>query len=175
MSMYLDLFNKKILVVGCGNPLLGDDGFGPAVIEALEGQNIQADHVGLFDAGTSVRELLFDLLLSGTIPKILILIDAVCHSNRLPGEIMGIDVDQIPKNKVCDYSLHQFPTMNMLKELQDASMINIQIYAVQVGDIPRKIRPGLSQPVKQAVPKLCNLIRSVLNDPALVCNDKEFA
>ena len=127
--MYLDLFNKDILVVGCGNPLLGDDGFGPAVIESLEMQQIQADHIGLLDAGTSVRELLFDLLLSSPIPKTLILIDAVQHSIAGPGDIITIDVDQIPENKVADYSLHQFPTTNMLKELKDSGLIDIKIYA----------------------------------------------
>ena len=169
----MDLFNKDILVVGCGNPLLGDDGFGPAVIESLEAQNILADHIGLFDAGTSVRELLFDLLLSRKIPKHLILIDAVHHSNALSGEILRIDIDQIPENKVADYSLHQFPTMNMLKELRDASVIDIEIYAVHVDDIPQEVRPGLTRPVKEAVPRLCNLIRLALNDPVVICSDNK--
>ncbi len=162
--MYLDLFNKDILVVGCGNPLLGDDGFGPAVIESLEMQQIQADHIGLLDAGTSVRELLFDLLLSSPIPKTLILIDAVQHSSARPGDIIAIDVDQIPENKVADYSLHQFPTTNMLKELRDSGLIDIKIYAVQVETIPKLVKPGLSRPVKKAVIKLSNLIKLKVYD-----------
>ncbi len=171
--MYLDLFNKDILVVGCGNQLLGDDGFGPAVIESLEAQNILADHIGLLDAGTSVRELLFDLLLSSPIPKRLILIDAVQHSNVLPGEIIRIDIDQIPENKVADYSLHQFPTINMLKELRDASMIDIEIYAVQIDNIPQMVKPGLSKPVKEAVRKLCNLIKLKVYDPEFISGNRE--
>jgi coenzyme F420 hydrogenase subunit delta len=172
--MYLDLFNKDILVVGCGNPLLGDDGFGPAVIESLEIQQIQADHIGLLDAGTSVRELLFDLLLSSPIPKNLILIDAVQHSNALPGDIITIDVDQIPENKVADYSLHQFPTTNMLKELRDSGLIDIKIYAVQVETIPKLVKPGLSRPVKKAVLKLSNLIKLKIYDENFLSCDREF-
>jgi len=56
------------------------------------------------------------------------LIDAVQLSNVLPGEIICIDIDKIPENKVADYSLHQFPTTNMLKELKDLSLIDIEIY-----------------------------------------------
>ncbi len=171
--MYLDLFNKDILVVGCGNTLLGDDGFGPAVIKSLEAQHILADHIGFLDAGTSVRELLFDLLLSSQIPRILILIDAVQHSNVLPGEIIRIDIDQIPKNKKADYSLHQFPSINMLKELKDASIIDIEIYAVQVDTIPQEVKPGLSEPVKKAVLKLCSLIKHRILYPDFIFCDGE--
>ncbi|WP_299982972.1 hydrogenase maturation protease [Desulfobacula sp.] len=167
------MFNKDILVVGCGNSLFGDDGFGPAVIESLEAQHILADHIGLLDAGTSVRELLFDLLLSSPIPKNLILIDAVQHSNALPGEVIRIDIDQIPENKKADYSLHQFPTTNMLKELKDSSLIDIEIYAVQIDNIPQMVKPGLSRPVKEAVRKLCNLIKLKVYDPDFIFCDRE--
>jgi len=173
--MYLDLFNKDILVVGCGNPLFGDDGFGPAVIESLEAQNIMADHIGILNAGTSVRELLFDLLLSRKKPGTLILIDAVQHSSALPGEIIRIDVDQIPENKKADYSLHQFPTTNMLKELKESSIMDIDIYAVQVEHIPKRVKPGLSRPVKKAVLTLCDSIKHKTFGQALMPFDGDPA
>ena len=34
--MIEDILKKPILILGCGNILFGDDGFGPAVIEHLE-------------------------------------------------------------------------------------------------------------------------------------------
>ncbi len=173
--MYLDLFNKDILVVGCGNTLLGDDGFGPTVIESLEAEHILTEHIGFLDAGTSVRELLFDLLLASPIPRRLVLIDAVQHSNALPGEIICIDIDQIPENKKADYSLHQFPSINMLRELKDASVIDIEIYAVQVDNIPEEINPGLSKPVKKAVLKMCSLINQKILYPKFISCDGESA
>ncbi|MFA5903395.1 MAG: hydrogenase maturation protease [Desulfobacula sp.] len=157
--MYLDLLNKDILVIGCGNPLLGDDGFGPAVIQSLESQDVLPDRIGLLDAGTSIRELLFDMLLSGRVPELMVIIDAVQVSHALPGEIIRIEVDGIPDNKIADYSLHQFPTTNMLQELKASCRMEIIIYAVQVADIPEMVRPGLSLPVKAAVPGMCDLIR----------------
>lgn len=157
--MYLELFEKDILVIGCGNPLLGDDGFGPAVIRSLESQDIPSGRIGFLDAGTSIRELLFDMLLSGKVPELLVIIDAVQVSDALPGEIIRIDVDKIPGNKIADYSLHQFPTTNMLKELKDSCRTKIVIYAVQVANLPEMVRPGLSLPVKEAVARMCGLIR----------------
>jgi len=152
------LFSKDSLVIGCGNPLLGDDGFGPAVIKFFDEKQILPNHIGLFDAGTSVRDLLFDMLLSGKIPGQLIFIDAVQKTHTAPGEIIQINIDQIPANKVVDYSLHQFPTTNMLKQLQDSSPVDIRIYAVQVDHIPQMICPGLSRPVKKAIKKMVNII-----------------
>jgi hypothetical protein len=34
--MIKDLFEKSVLIFGCGNILWGDDGFGPAVIQRLK-------------------------------------------------------------------------------------------------------------------------------------------
>jgi hydrogenase maturation protease len=36
--MLRPLFEYDCLVLGCGNPLIGDDGFGPAVIQQLHAQ-----------------------------------------------------------------------------------------------------------------------------------------
>ena len=150
--------------MGCGNPLLGDDGFGPAVIEEMEEQYPQSSHVGFLDAGTSVRDLLFDLLLSKVKPHTLIIIDAVDHKDRSPGEIFEIELDQIPKNKIADYSIHQFPSTNMLKEIKQAGQINVNFYAVQVRQIPAVLEPGLSRPVQKAVSKMCRFIRNRIQD-----------
>jgi len=169
--MYQDLFAKDILVIGCGNPLLGDDGFGPAVIESLEAQSIASDHLGLLDAGTSVRELLFDLLVSPKKLHTLILVDAVLQPNALPGDILPILLDQIPVNKVHDYSLHQFPTTNMLQELKNSTQIDIQMYGVQVSCIPEKVKPGLSLPVKKAVAGMCSMILEKINERSRIHAD----
>ncbi len=161
--MYLDLFKKDVLIIGCGNPLLGDDGFGAAVIQALETQFNIPNNVGVFDAGTSIREILFDLLLSDARPEKLFVIDAIQYKKAMPGDIFHIDPDKIPHNKIADYSLHQFPTTNILKELKQSSSIDIQIYAVQVKIIPELVDIGLSTPVKDAVLPLCNKIYHQLN------------
>ena len=34
--MFQELETKRVLILGCGNVLMGDDGFGPAVVEQLD-------------------------------------------------------------------------------------------------------------------------------------------
>ena len=67
-----DMFDKDILIFGCGNTLLGDDGFGPAVIEYLENNYRLPASVMALDVGTGIRGILFDLMLVESKPRKLI-------------------------------------------------------------------------------------------------------
>ena len=40
----------EIVIVGCGNPLFADDGFGPAVVEEMKNLSLP-DNVKVEDAG----------------------------------------------------------------------------------------------------------------------------
>jgi Ni,Fe-hydrogenase maturation factor len=89
--------NKSCLVFGCGNPLFGDDGFGPEVISFLESKGELPSHVACLDVGTSIRDILFNLLLDTNLPHTLIIVDAVEVQGREPGDIFIIRVDDIAK------------------------------------------------------------------------------
>jgi coenzyme F420 hydrogenase subunit delta len=150
--MESDWFDKSILILGCGNRLIGDDGFGPAVIQRLrENFTIPAD-VCVFDAGTSVREILFDTILSEKKPSKIIVVDAV-DCGREPGEVFWLNIDGIPEVKLDDFSMHQIPTSNLLRELRDMCGIEVVVMACQVSSSTDHVDPGLSIPVKQAVEK----------------------
>ncbi len=155
MSTIRELFTKPILIFGCGNILIGDDGFGPAVVEHLLENFELPEQVAAVDAGTSVRELLFDLALMSERPKHIIIVDSVLDSPLQPGEIFEMDVSGIPSIKVNDFSLHLFPSVNLLKELQEGAGVNVRVLAVQVGKVPDRVEPGLSEPVRAAVPRAC--------------------
>ncbi|OGP73665.1 MAG: coenzyme F420 hydrogenase [Deltaproteobacteria bacterium RBG_13_58_19] len=146
-----DLFEKAVLIFGCGNILLGDDGFGPAVVRYLNDNYRLPQEVLALDVGTSIRELLFDLLLSEKKPGKIIIVDTVDYPGRRPGEVFEIPVAGIPAKKIADFSLHQFPTVNMLQELKEHSQIEIRIIAAQIAGLPEEVRPGLSPPVADAV------------------------
>ena len=123
----MQIFENSVLIFGCGNILWGDDGFGPAVIECLNEKYHLPDDVLALDVGTSIRDILFDLILSDKKPQQLIIIDAVGYPDRQPGEVFEIPVEGIPETKVSDFSLHQFPTVNMLQELKEHSGIKVKI------------------------------------------------
>jgi coenzyme F420 hydrogenase subunit delta len=64
MNIGKEFSNVEKIVIGVGNILFGDDGFGPKVIEYLKSNYDIKENVLLIDAGTAVREILFDILLS---------------------------------------------------------------------------------------------------------------
>jgi len=141
----------EVLVLGCGNTLMGDDGFGPAVVEHLTAQYPIAPGVRVEDVGTSVRDLLFDLVLAGARPRRIILVDAAHHSGRPAGEIFELPVGQMDLEKVNDFSVHHFPSLNLLKELAEMPGVEVRLVVAQVRDIPAEVRPGLSPEVAAAV------------------------
>jgi coenzyme F420 hydrogenase subunit delta len=152
------VFTKPVLVFGCGNVLLGDDGFGPSVIQHLRQRYQLPPHMHVVDVGTSIRNILFDLALLEKKPKLIIIVDAVEFENRKPGEVFEIPLDSIPEQKVDNYSLHQFPTVNLLRELRDQGQTNIAVFVAQVGESPEEVKPGLSKPMRAAVPEICKRI-----------------
>ena len=101
--------------------------------------------------GTSIRDILFDLALSETKPQKLIIVDAVEYPNRAPGEVFEIPVEGIPEKKTSDFSLHQFPTVNILKEIKDHTGIEVKVIVAQIKEIPEEVKPGLTETMEAAV------------------------
>jgi coenzyme F420 hydrogenase subunit delta len=146
-----EIFEKRVLIFGCGNILFGDDGFGPAVINRLNEQHNLPGDVLAMDVGTSIRDILFDLALSEKKPAKLIIVDAVQYPDRTPGEVFEIPVEGIPEKKTADFSLHQFPTVNILQELKDQTAIEVRVIVGQAEKIPEEVGPGLSATMEGAV------------------------
>lgn len=156
--------NNSRLVLGCGNPLFGDDGFGAEVIQMLETLKGLPEDAACLDVGTAVRDLLFDIILSEEKPDQIIIIDAMTLDGAGGGEIQEIGIDEMQASKICDYSLHQFPTTNLLKEIRELTSIDVKVLVVHPAEIPSEVRPGLSDPVRRAVPRMCRRILDMLNN-----------
>ena len=161
-----DFCSKPTLVLGCGNTLFGDDGFGCAVVDYVEAHYAVPETVCLLDVGTGVRKLLFTLCLSPIRPKRLIILDAI-DAARSPGEVFEIDPAEIPPVKLDDFSLHQLPTSNLLRELQETCGVEVRVLACQTGPLPEEISAGLSDAVSCAVPQAAEwLVREYFSTPA---------
>jgi len=152
---------KPILILGCGNILFGDDGFGPAVIAHLQENYPIPEYACLIDAGTGARKFLFTLSLSDKKPQEIIIIDAI-DKGKPAGELFEISVNDIPIEKTDDFSMHQGPTTNLLKEMKEKHNVNVRVIACQVANIPAEISAGLSKPLKKAVPLLSSIIHAEL-------------
>jgi len=149
----------RCLILGCGNVLYGDDGFGPAVASRLADGLLPAG-TAVLDAGTGARNVLFDLLLAERGPEQLIVVDAV-NRGRRPGELFLLDLDEIPLEKRDDFSLHQAPTSNLLAELREKRGTNVTVVACQSAWIPGEMASGLSPEVEAAVGPACARVRAL--------------
>jgi len=155
-SVLPEYCRKETLVLGCGNRLFGDDGFGSIVAEHLLKHYSIPDDVHVADAGTGARKLLFTLCLSPQRPRRILIIDAV-DKGRTPGEVFEISLQDIPRKKLDDFSLHHAPSSNLARELAETG-VEVRVFACQVSHIPESVEPGLSEPVSLAVHRLCNLL-----------------
>ena len=156
------IHTKPCLVFGCGNPLFGDDGFGPEVIADLEQNHCLPPYAACLDVGTSIRDFLFDILLAPEKPKQMIIVDAAQSEGKRPGDVFEIDIDEMNPKKTSDFSLHQFPTTNMLKELITATDMDIRVLVGQIETIPDEVSPGLSPVMIQAVSRASRRILEMI-------------
>ena len=155
---------KKTMIFGCGNVIMGDDGFGLAVVDRLHEQYVLPEEVEAIDVGTCVREYLFDYLLTAERrPGQIIVLDAVDFPGREPGEVFEIVPTEIPAKKIHDFSLHQFPTVNLLQELAEHTGISVTILVAQIKFIPEEIAPGLTPAMTEAVAKTCQKLSQSLS------------
>ena len=144
-----------VVIFGCGNGLLGDDGFGPAVIEQLQRSTLPPS-VRAVDVGTSIREQLLDYLLLPTArPQLLVVVDAGLEADGTPGEVRRCRPQDLAQRKIHDFSLHQFPTVNLLAELQAETGIEVVLLLAQVANLPEQVAPGLSPVMRVEVDAAC--------------------
>jgi coenzyme F420 hydrogenase subunit delta len=148
-------YDAEILVVGCGNILFKDDGFGPEVIKALEEyfkDREKPDNVMFIDAGTGGPHFVFSLPHEEW--KKMIVVDVV-EFNAEPGTLRKFDVTEIPKGSY--ENMHTWPVSQPLHELSE------KIDVVVIGCKPKEISApnvemGLTPPVKEAVPRAIQMI-----------------
>jgi len=147
---------KDVVVLCCGNVLYGDDGFGPAVAARLNAGPIP-DWAAVIDAGTGVRELLFDMVLSERRPRLVVVVDAV-DLGREPGDVFEFPLDRVPRVQVCEFSVHQAPTSNLLQQLEELAGVRVVVIACQVATMPEEMTDEMSPAVEAAIARAAKTI-----------------
>ncbi|MDO5842132.1 MAG: coenzyme F420-reducing hydrogenase, FrhD protein [Methanobrevibacter ruminantium] len=150
------------LVVGCGNVLFKDDGFGPMVIHALEDYFKENDikmpqDTQFIDAGTGATHFIFSMPNDNW--KKVIVVDVV-EWNAEPGTLKIFSPYDMPKGKY--ENAHTWPVEEPLHDLVDMG-----IEVVIVGCKPAEITApdvdmGLTEPVEAAIPKAIEMILNEL-------------
>jgi coenzyme F420 hydrogenase subunit delta len=141
----------RSVVLGCGNILLGDDGFGPDVADHIE-ENLEVPpDVCVQNAGTSVRMILLDFVMEEKLER-LIIVDAI-EQGREPGEVFEVQLDDLgPVLRSDDYASHLGPTSNLLFDLRNERGIEIRILACQVSETADELGTPITPVVAAAVP-----------------------
>jgi len=109
-----DHVKKRVIVLGVGNSLFGDDGFGsPTVQFILRSMEVPSD-VCVLDVGMGITPVLFDIMLIDVTPKRLITLDTVDLGKR-PGELLRVDVEQLPQTRGSVFSFHALSARGVLQ------------------------------------------------------------
>ena len=143
---------QNVLILGVGNLLLTDDGFGVHVINALK-DTVFPKNIRLLEAGTVSHQLITELHEI----DLLIVVDAV-EAGDTPGSIFNFSPDDLQFKSEQKTSLHQISLIDVLHmtELTGKKPKTIVI-AVQPKDIS-SWSLELSEEVRAAIPKVKELI-----------------
>ncbi|MFZ2100400.1 MAG: HyaD/HybD family hydrogenase maturation endopeptidase [Oricola sp.] len=160
MDMPVAVSSASTLVLGIGNLLLTDDGFGPHVIRILQNDGDLGELVSLRDGGTIGLSLLTDIEDSDQ----LIVVDAA-ELGEAPGTLrlfIGPEMDrQLGGNKKTAHEVALADLMSAAR-LSGCEPARRALVAVQPGSTSWGMAPGPE--VGSALPAACRLIRELIEE-----------
>jgi hydrogenase 3 maturation protease len=130
---------KKVLILGIGNRLCGDDAVGSILAERLE----QKLEIPIIDAGDVPENYLGPLEASGA--ELVLLLDAA-DLGASPGDLALIEMDQL---KEMDISTHASNLALLFKVIPEARRPDAVLVAIQPGQTEAGL--GLSRSVELAM------------------------
>jgi hydrogenase maturation protease len=145
---------KKIVVLGVGNRLMGDDGFGPRIIEELEKRTVPSN-VELMDAGVGGMAILSWIEDADKV----VIIDSVQTNNEPPGTVYRFTDKEMPPLDMFMLSLHD---LNLVDTIRIGHVVQkmpdeIIIFGVEVKRVAEFV-DGLTPEVKAAMKEVIDLV-----------------
>lgn len=148
---------KRVVVIGVGNLLLGDEGVGIRVINILKDEPFPSS-ITFIDGGTAGIDLLF--FLEGA--DYAVIIDCM-EGSAEPGTVFRLPADELfPKESGNIASQHEVGLQEVLFMAKKTGKLPpAVIYGVQ----PKTVTPSdqLSPEVNRSIPRLLQLIRQEIN------------
>lgn len=158
---------ESIVVLGIGNLLWADEGFGVRAVEALHARWQMPAHVALVDGGTQGMALL-PLVESA---KRLIVLDAI-DFGLAPGALHQVEGEQVPASmQARKMSLHQTGFSDVLACAQlrgryPQEIVLIGVQPVELDDFGGSLRPAVKARLDEAVERACAVLRRWGVEPA---------
>jgi hydrogenase maturation protease len=124
----------KILILGLGNPILSDDGVGPAVARQLKSR-LDPQEATVIEASLGGLNLL-DLLVGY---DRVIIIDAIKTEGGRPGQIHRLEPGALTNTRYTSspHDVNLITAMELGKKLKMAMPSKIDIFAIEVEDTER--------------------------------------
>lgn len=152
---------KRVLILGLGNPLLGDEGIGVWVAEELQRLELP-DGVSVVEGGTAGLGLIS--LMKGY--QRVIVVDAA-DMGHSPGRVVRFTPSEVQfKTAEGSLSLHQVGLGEVLALAESLGVAPTEL--VIIGIQPSRIEAGagLSPEVERAVPQIIRMVLNELEAPA---------
>ncbi|MFH1784604.1 MAG: hydrogenase 3 maturation endopeptidase HyCI [bacterium] len=146
-----EVLKGKVIIVGIGNILRGDDGFGPALVNTLQG-NVKAICI---DAGAAPENYVGKIAKEN--PDVVLLADIV-HLDLEPGDWRILDAGEIVKSGFTTHDLSPHLIIDYIKQETKA-----EIYMLGVEPSQISLGSEMSSEVKKAIVDLAELIKEEIN------------
>ena len=136
-----DILKGKIVIIGIGNIIRGDDGFGPLLIEKIKDEA----KVICLDGGTAPENYLGKIAKED--PDTLLIVDAV-HLGKKPGEYEILRREDIVK---CGFTTHDISPVMFIEYLTKETkasiyMLGVQPLSIELGsEISKKLGVALDE------------------------------
>ena len=154
---------NKVIILGVGNILFSDEGFGIRVIEKIQKKYSFPDDVAVVDGGVLGLNLL------GTISECeyLIVVDVI-RNNGTAGSVYRLEGDEIPERMRAKNSLHQ---VDLLEALTLCKALDNVPETVILGIEPEDIETTsleLTPAVREKIDDIIALVLKELDDLGVV-------
>jgi len=145
----------KIVILGIGNEIKGDDALGPNVVLKLNELFKENDNVIVFDGGTVPEN--YTGLIRKEKPSHIILVDAV-EMKKDPGYIRVVQKDEIANYNI---STHAMPVSFLIKFME--TTIGAEIILVGVQPKSMELAEEISKEVEKSIEIVVKTLLKVLN------------
>ncbi len=156
----MDYLIKENLILGCGNPLFGDDGFGPEFVRKLKDEKIEDkfNNLAIIDCGSGISPFLNLINSSKHKIKNLYIIDCGDFKGKL-GDVLILDGKEIASEDFIKSS----HSMNVPHEINRFSS-NIKLVLVQGNVDPNIMGLEMNEEVRNAIDKVQNIIINFMEE-----------
>lgn len=150
---------KRVLIIGIGNPILGDDAVGLEVAKRLkERVGDRADVIELSAGGLAVVEAMHGY-------EKAVIVDAVCIEGVEPGKILRYTLDEIkklPRYFLGFHDVDPVTSIELAKSLSESFPPEIVFYGITIKR-PSTYKEGMSRKVRYIISKCISMIEKEID------------